>query len=359
MPEISGLVLLTPAFSVDENDVWLPWQNIFVHNLNRLYPELRVVVIAFRYPAGKTRSVQWNGNTIHIAGNSGRGKLRSLLLWKQAWQILNTIRKQESRIALLSMFCDECALIGHLYTKRYKLSHRIWIMGQDALPKNRKVAQIRPAPAELVTISDFLQRRFELSHGIRPVNVIPIGIDPAWFPPGASKDIDLITVGSLSGLKRHELFVQIVAAVAERRPVNAVICGGGTEHHALQELIRGLGLSGRIRITGMQTHWQALELMQRSRILLHTSAYEGFGLVCTEALYAGAQVISFTKPMDMELPNWHHVAGNGAMIKKTLQLLEENKAPESVLPFHMNDTSQRIIALLNEGNDARQSGRHS
>jgi hypothetical protein len=36
---------------------------------------------------------------------------------------------------------------------------------------------------------------------------------------------------------------------------------------------------------------------------------KGFGYVNLEALYAGASVVSFVRPMDEPIPNWH-IANN-------------------------------------------------
>ena len=80
--------------------------------------------------------------------------------------------------------------------------------------------------------------------------------------------------------------------------VKAVLIGEGPERMKLQSLITALGLQSNISLTGELSHPEVLQWMQRTKIFLHPSSYEGFGVVCIEALHAGAHVISFVKPMD-------------------------------------------------------------
>lgn len=345
MTDLETLVILSPAFPESESEIWLPWQRSFIRCLNRDHPGIRVVVIAFRHPAGKARRFNWEGNTVMVAGNGGPGKLRSLQLWMRVWARLKELKRTGTRMGILSLFLDECALIGQLFARRHGILHKTWVLGQDALATNRKVARLAPRATDLIALSDFLCRTFEKNHGIRPAHVVPVGIDPLQFPAPAPKDIDLIAVGSLSALKRHDVFLRVVAAVAGTRPVRALICGGGSEFHALTERIRELGLTNSVTITGMLPNPQVLQLLQRSRVLLHTSTYEGFGLVCTEALYAGAGVISFTRPMDAPIVRWHHAEDEAGMTRLAIMLLDLDCPPEAVLPYPMSECCTRILGL--------------
>ena len=54
--------------------------------------------------------------------------------------------------------------------------------------------------------------------------------------------------------------------------------------------------------------------MQRTKIFLHTSSYEGFSGACLEALYAGAHVISFCEPMKQKIDHWHIVKDEKEML---------------------------------------------
>lgn len=344
-------IILTPAFAADENDSYLPAQESFIRMLNELYPFLQIVILTFHFPVGRQREYNWFGNKVIAFGGAMKGKLHSLLLWNRVWKTLSLLCKGQDIIGVFSFFCSESAFIGHHFARRNKLKHHIWVLGQDARKENKQVKRLRPASEELVTISDFLVREFERNHKIRPAHVIPIGINPDDFGSTASeRNIDLIGAGSLSALKQYKMFVDVVKIIADQIPdINTMLCGNGPEEANLRNQIESLHLSERITMTGLKRdRTEVLQLLLQSKILLHTSSYEGFGMICTEALYAGAQVISFIKPMDAPIQNWHIVDSVEAMAAKAVALLSNHdKKYERLLPYAMKDTAAKIMALYN------------
>jgi glycosyltransferase involved in cell wall biosynthesis len=82
--------------------------------------------------------------------------------------------------------------------------------------------------------------------------------------------------------------VEIVAELKNHFPsIKAMLCGDGEDKDRLQKMIEEKSCKIILTMTGMLQHTAVLKLMQRSKILLHPSSYEGFGIVCIEALYAG------------------------------------------------------------------------
>jgi hypothetical protein len=69
-------------------------------------------------------------------------------------------------------------------------------------------------------------------------------------------------------------------------------------------------------------------------------------------LYAGAHVISFTKPMHQQIPHWHIVSTKEEMIARALELLRDHHAVySSVLPFDMNDSAKQFMKLFQYDNE--------
>ena len=115
----------------------------------------------------------------------------------------------------------------------------------------------------------------------------------------------------------------------------------------LRDLITTLNRGNNIKLAGEIPHINALQLMQRAKIFLHTSNYEGLGTVCIEALYAGSHVVSFTKPMDLDIQHWHHVRDEAEMTKKVRELLQDTAiSHESVCPFSSNDIAVSMMNLF-------------
>lgn len=126
-----------------------------------------------------------------------------------------------------------------------------------------------------------------------------------------------------------------------------MLIGGGPEKEKLQGLIAARGLAANITLTGELPHAEVLELMQRTKVFLHTSSYEGFGVVFLEALAAGCQVISFCKPMKQEIEQWHIVNSKEEMKQKALEVLQENHTFHNPLfPFLITDTANAVADLF-------------
>ncbi len=342
------LIILTPGFPSDEQDTsCLPPQQVFVKALNRNFPELRVKVLSFEYPHRKG-TYSWFGNTVISVGGWRKGKISKLLTLITVWYKLARLQRDNSLIGLLSFWCGPCALAGKYFGTWLGLPHFTWILGQDARAGNQFIPLIRPKAEQLVAMSGFLAEEFNRNYKIRPRHIVPNGIDPALFGPGSdSRDIDVLGVGNLTKLKRYDLFVSVVNGMSSILPgVRGVICGKGEELTRLEEKIRDFGLGDNIRLAGELPHGEVLRLMQRCRILLHTSSYEGFGTVCIEALYAGAHVISFIDTAGKPVRNWHVVGSEEEMITKALQLL---LSPDTVYaseqPFTMDDSARGMMAL--------------
>lgn len=344
------LIVLSPAFTDSESDSWLPGQEGFVRALNRMYPDLNIIILNFHFPVVASRQYSWYGNTVIAFNGAMKGQWHSIRLWTRVWRRLQQLRRQHHVIGLLSFFCSECAFIGHYFARYYSLPHQIWVMGQDAKEDNKQVHRIRPAADELVAISDTIADAFYRNHGINPAAVVPLGIDPANFSIAlpAERDITLMGAGSLIPLKQYDIFIRVVQQLAAQLSnISAVICGEGPEAASLSVLIDQLGLQQEVSLSGKQPHAATTAMMQRCRIFLHTSAYEGFSSACLEALYAGAHVVSFCKPMNADLPHWHIAETETDMVRIVHQLLQEDALDHSsVDPYTMNNSAVSIMNLL-------------
>lgn len=345
------LVILSPGFPADESDsTCLPPLQLFTRLLKKDNPSLQVIVVSFQYPFLK-KEYDWHGCRVIAFGGKSKGRFHRLVLWFRVWKKLKQLKKENHLIGLLSFWLGECALIGKRFAARHALQHYCWLQGQDAKDGNKYVQWMNPSDTKLIAISDFIAVTFFENYGIKPQHTIPIGIDPEEFATGnVSKQIDILGAGSLIPLKQYDVFVEVISKIREELPaVNALICGAGPEAMKLKKMISSLQLENNIRLAGELPHAAVLDNMQQSRLFLHTSNYEGFGAVCIEALYAGARVISFCKPMDAGIPNWYTVKTKEQMIGKAIELLQnQNQVVEKPMPYSMHETVSRIMHLFVE-----------
>ena len=344
------LVVLTPGFPKDEEDsACLPPIQSFVKALHVEPGPLNVIVLTFDYPFFKG-IYYWNGIRVDAFNGWQKGRISKLFKWIKIWRTLKKIKKENNLIGLLSLWCGECAFVADKFSKKNNVQHFCWILGQDAKKGNRYVSRILPQPNTLVAISDFIQAEFERNYEIRPQHVIPIGIDPNEFlEPNAFRDIDVLGAGSLIPLKQYDHFVEVVAALKEDFPdIKVMICGKGPEEKRLLALISKYQLEDNITLAGELPHREVLQRMSRSKLFLHTSNYEGFGVVCIEALYAGCAVVSFLQPMQQSIENWHAVQTKKEMIerlKAALSTPDVDRKP--VLFMNITATAKNIMQLYN------------
>jgi glycosyltransferase involved in cell wall biosynthesis len=343
------LIILTPGFAKDESDsTCIPMQQSFVRTLKKNHLQLNIVILAFDYPYSKG-IYRWFGNTVISFNGQNKGGLSRLLVRRRVAAALEKILSGNNIIGLLSFWYGECAFAGKKFAGKHGIKHYCWMWGQDVKKGNKYVKQVHLKANELVAFSDFLQDEFKKNHGILPQYVIAPGIDIKNLPPAdIEKDIDIMGAGSLISLKQYDIFIEVIAEIKKKFPsVKAALIGDGSEKKRLQALIATLGVESNIILTGNLAHPELLKWMQRGKIFLHPSSYEGFGVVCIEALYAGARVISFAKPMNKVITNWYHVNTKEEMIQKTIELLKTGpfvyERPDA---FPIEGTVKKIMELF-------------
>jgi glycosyltransferase involved in cell wall biosynthesis len=344
---IKTLIVLTPGFPRDESDsTCIPFLQTHLLALKRSKPELEIVVLSLQYPFQKKKYI-WNGIEVIAFGGQSKGKIYRLMIWLKAWRTLAKLNRKKNIAGVFSIWLTECALIGHSFAKRHNLRHKIWVVGQDAKKENKYIGRIRPEAEELVVISDFLASELEKNHRISPGHKIPFGVEKLQPANDQVHDIDILGAGSLIPLKQYDVFIDLVSDLVNEFPhLKACICGEGSERENLVKKIASNKMQDHISILGELPHAEILELMKRSRIFLHTSNYEGLGLVCLEALSAGAHVISFTKPFNFPPPGWEYAKNIKDMQAKINAYLKGDHEASASIPYQMEEAVSKLAALF-------------
>lgn len=342
------LIILTPGWAQSEADTnCLPMQQSLVKTLKKIYPQLNIVILAFQYPYFK-KTYDWYGTRVTSFNGRNKGGIARLLLRRKIMAALKKINDDHQVAGILSFWYNECAAVGKKFADRNGIRHYCWLLGQDARKENKYPGRIHAKENELIALSDFLQDEFEKNHGTRPQHVIAPGIDSKQLPVAeARRDIDILGTGSLIPLKQYPVFIEAIAEIKKNLPhIKAMLIGDGPEKEKLRGLIAASGLVANVTLTGELPHAEVFELMQRTKVFLHSSSYEGFGVVCLEALAARCHVISFCKPMKQEVEQWHIVKNKEEMIKKALDLLQNETAAKIIIPFSMKDTADKMMGLF-------------
>jgi len=343
-------VILTPGFPASEEDsACLPAQQAFVNSVLKQDPQLQVLILAFQYPFYESE-YDFHGATVFSFNGRNKGGWHRLLLWRKIWKRLQWVHQQYRIQGLISFWYGERCFIGNRFEKKYGLPHFCWILGQDARAGNKYVQRTQAPTSRLIAMSDFLANEFKRNYHFRPAHIIPNGVEPLIEDPPGFRDIDVLGVGSFISLKQFDIFINCISAARSNFPqLRAVLCGKGPEKKALLQMITDKNLQQHVRLLDELPHQDVLALMQRSRILLHPSSYEGFSTVCVEALAAGARVISFCRPMEAAISQWHTVSSVMEMNEALRSLLSDpDHYHLPVIPYRMDDSAKRMLALFAE-----------
>lgn len=288
------LVILTPGFARDEQDTTcIPFLQEFVLALLRLHPEIELQVIAFQYPY-KQGHYKWNGAYVYSAGGKNT-RLGRLFTWKRVNGQLKKLKEEKDILSIHSFWLTETAFMGQKFADKHKIKHIAWCIGQDALKKNRYLQLLKLNEMNLVATSQQVVDTLYSSTGIKIKTIIPAGLDASKFKiANIARTIDLLGVGALTELKNYELFLDIIDELKkDKKDIKAVIIGKGDQEKILKEKIKTLGLEQHVELAGGLPHTEVINYMNRSKILLHTSHYEGQSTVMLEALAMGLKVVCF------------------------------------------------------------------
>jgi len=343
------LIILTPGFAKDETDsTCIPLHQNLVLALKKICPGLEIIILSFQYPY-ITEPYKWHDMTIIPFSGKNKGGLKKLLIRRNVKATFKKINRRQQVIGMVSFWYGECAFVGKKLADRHGIPHFCWLQGQDVKKENKYPGITSLRPDEIIALSDFSKTEFEKNHRLKLFHIITPGIEPGEFDTTPKeKDIDIIAAGSLIPLKQFEVVIAIVAQLKKQLPgIKAIMIGDGPEKQKLQDAIVLNKLQSNIVLTGTLSNTETLAWMQRAKILLHPSFFEGFGVVMIEALYAGCKVISFCEPMNREIENWYIAKSNEEMKELALAILENKSAVNNKVLFSsITDTAEKMLALF-------------
>lgn len=342
-PKNKHIVILTPGFAENETDTTcIPALQIYADAL-RKHSGNEVSIITLHYPK-KKEAYHWN--SIPVYALNGSSFFSKILLWKKAYTILKQIHSKKKITHLHSFWLGECAFVGHWFSKRNKIDHITTLMGQDAL-KGNSYSKILPLKKmKLITLSGFHQKTFEDNYNIA-TEIIPWGVTQKKVP-SSEKTIDIIGVGSLIPLKNYALFITVIHQIHQTKPIRVVLIGDGILKRELEEKIHLHQLENVITVKGELDHESTLNYISQSKILLHTSNYESFGLVFAEALQNETMIVSKPVGCFFDSKNWTTANTKDEMADACLSLLSQSFSAEQQNSFPIEKTVEHYLNIYNE-----------
>ncbi|MDT3428873.1 poly(glycerol-phosphate) alpha-glucosyltransferase [Paenibacillus forsythiae] len=106
------------------------------------------------------------------------------------------------------------------------------------------------------------------------------------------EDFTITSLSRYDGRKRLDHLIKAFKLVVEEVPqAKLELWGMGPEEEKLKRIVMDLNLSENVYLKGFTSN--AIEVFERATASVLTSKHEGFGLVITESMAAGAPVISY------------------------------------------------------------------
>jgi len=340
------VVLITPGFAANTNDtVTIPPLRAFAAALAQ--QQVKVTVLALEYPA-RVDTYEVDGVTVYSCGGNNRPWPFKLHTLYKAARLFAAIHKAQPVTHLHSFWWQHTVMLGNYLQGKYALPHLTTLMGQDVLRDNRYATWVPVKKNTVVALSAYHARHYTATFSKQPAAIIPWGVEEKYtIATPVTRDIDVLGVGWLSAVKNYKLFVEVIAIVAKQMPaIKCVIAGDGEERAALQQMINELKLEKNIQITGLLPRADVLQLMAKSKMLLHTSSFESYGYVFAEAWVNGMQVVS-TPVGIADSTNAHTGYTAGELADKLLAVLSGTAAKPVLVVPTMADTVKQYIDLYN------------
>lgn len=210
-------------------------------------------------------------------------------------RFLRELHKSDPFHLVHSFWLGEASNIAASFARKENLTHILTLMGQDAITKslNSSVTLSETCkPNLIISLSKFHRIKFKHTFRFQKCETIPWGIDEIKRNE-IKRDIDIIGVGNLIELKEFNRFIEIIYLIKKQNPeIKVMIVGKGLLESELKERVKYYQMAENINFTGEIPRAEVLNLLQRSKMLVHTSNYESFGYVLLEALASGCQVVS-------------------------------------------------------------------
>lgn len=346
MSDIKHILFLVPGFPKDENDFnCIPPLQEYLQKFISTYPSIKISVIAFQYPYLNDFYL-WK--RIRIIPLGGKNKtIKKLFVWLEAIQETKKINKLFPIDVIHSLWIGECAMIGNHLSKKIGCQHICTLMGQDVKASNKYLRRLKNENIKFIALSKNQAEQFLKLTNKNVSEIIHWGIDDQQISH-TERDIDLLGVGSLIPLKNYSLFISTVEEIVKITPeLKCKLVGAGPEVSNLKSIVHAKGLNKNIEFTGLLSRREIFGLMQKSKILVHPSKFEGSGFVFAEALANGMNLVSFNVGYAQEHPKWFIANDEQSFIATTKNLLSPELKFEPANLFPLQETVDKYFAIYN------------
>ena len=334
------IALVVPGFPKDEEDTTcLPAVQHYVKALSEKVE--RVIIFSLHYPY-TTKPYMWKGVQVYPLNGKNNFWKRKFKLYRSLKGIFDTVHKQYPVSCIHAFWLNEATTFGADLAEEYGVPVLATAHGQDVLKENKYLKGLSQRNIRFFCLSEYQHKHLRQA-GINDVEVTPWGLEPCDFD--VEKDIDFISVGNLIPLKNVSYFVKLCQAYNdENNEFRALIIGDGPQKKELQDAIEFGGMTASVKLAGMLDHSKTLHMIVRSKVLIHPSGFEGFGMTMIEALAVGTHVLSTQVGVAAANDQMHHLTLNIEEDLAILKELLEKEVPEPIV-YSIDSTVDQYLKI--------------
>jgi glycosyltransferase involved in cell wall biosynthesis len=228
----------------------------------------------------------------------------SLSKWNYVGDAIRIAEKiiENNKIDVIS--CQDpfvTAVVGTLLKIKYKIPLNIQIHNdyssiywKNESLQNKLFSILLPITLRFAdTIRLVSESLKNLAKGKFMVGIIPISVESDFFLyEKNNKNIDVICTARLIKQKNIQLLIDSISLVVKKhKNLKVVIIGEGPEKDSLKTLIINKKLSNNIKLIGSKNRKVVNNYLQKSKIFVLPSSYEGWGLSVVEAALCELPVV--------------------------------------------------------------------
>lgn len=215
--------------------------------------------------------------------------------------------------------------------------------GHLTKPQGRKqIARIVQGVSQVICISQYQeeQLREELQLPEMGIAVIPFSVDLQLFGYRQvafnEQKLDCIHIANQNPVKDQETLLRAFQIVQRHYPkARLTLVGGDFYEGKLKALVTELDLASSVSFAGECTYAEVARRLAGAGCLLHSSFYEGQGLIYCEAMASGTAIVSTQVGLVAHLPALHcrtvAVGDAEAMAAQVMELAQQPQAYQQQL----------------------------
>lgn len=285
------VVWIVPGFAATEADsLCIPvLQDLAVRLLKTCAGQLKISVISLHYPYTNKPYTLWETCDVYPMGWKNAPVFKKVWKYRTCMRVLDDLHAKFPVHRVHAFWMNEPLWLAYRWASRNRVPVSATAMGQEFHTSNVYMYRNYSRLDAVFSLSEFQAQKVQKYF---PQNqLVPWGFDPDFVP--LEKKWDLVYVSAFEKGKNPEKFLDVLTHLKLQNTARRIIwVGSGKLRKETEREISARNLQHTLVLAGNLSREETVRTIGASRVLVHTSDYEGFGMVMAEALSQWVPVIS-------------------------------------------------------------------